>query len=469
VALLSSKFQRKASIFGISETDCRHAAFDEASTLIDPSEKGHFAVLYGVYDTNGNLIDKRQHCYPNQELHRVIQEMPIEKDAWISQAKFWNGFSRKKKYFLNVSAIWVDIDYYKIEGMSDELALMVVHDKLADFGFPFPSTIVHSGKGLQVKWLLSSSITKKQLLVWHHVQNRLHEWFKNVGSDPASLDESRVLRVAGTYHTKAKALVSLIGGSGERYDFEYLGEHMHGIDLDLTDDHPYTQEEKAKKTAAREWRAAQPTKKTFKQKLTVLEGGKTSVKRGFSNQSLNWDRFNDLLTLHKLRDGNMDGVTMCHLFYCLNFMALSGAITSSELLDRAGTLCNQLGLGHLTRSNELTTLLSKLQAKEMGKTEPFAGVEWTPMYTPKNVTLINLFCITDEEQRQLKTIISCEEKKRRRSAKLFKTDRATYLSVAAQKRDQAILMKAEGLNSSTICEKLSISRMTLSRYLSAAV
>ncbi|MDI9110715.1 hypothetical protein OGX85_25790, partial [Serratia marcescens] len=44
----------------------------------------------------------------------------------------------------------------------------------------------------------------------------------------------------------------------------------------------------------------------------------------------------------------------------------------------------------------------------------FGGKSFAPLYTPKNDTLINLFQISQQEQEQLKTIISTDEAQKRR-------------------------------------------------------
>jgi hypothetical protein len=54
------------------------------------------------------------------------------------------------------------------------------------------------------------------------------------------------------------------------------------------------------------------------------------------------------------------------------------------------------------------TLYAKAKAFEAGEVVEFNGKKYPPLYTPKNDTLIDIFKITDEEQRHLKTIISAD-------------------------------------------------------------
>ncbi|MDY1897432.1 hypothetical protein RKJ46_29095 [Klebsiella pneumoniae] len=60
------------------------------------------------------------------------------------------------------------------------------------------------------------------------------------------------------------------------------------------------------------------------------------------------------------------------------------------------------------------TLYSKAKSYEAGERVEFGGKSFAPLYTPKNDTLINLFQISQQEQEQLKTIISTDEAQKRR-------------------------------------------------------
>lgn len=459
----------------LTDAERREAAFAEASTLINPREFGYFCVLYGTRDSNGKMIKKHQRSYPNRELRNVIDCMQLDRDTWISQGRFRKFGSRRLGDLQQINSLWVDIDYYNIykarneEGGDDicnmDLPLAEMLQELEDRGFPMPSVIVNSGMGLQAKWLLDKPILPRQLKPWKQAQATLQKWFDRIGADPAAMDASRVLRVVGTTHTKSGTIVSKIAGTDERYSFEDLAEFMIDVDLDTDEDHPFSQEEQERMVAARQAREASYTARQARKAIKVVAEGEKPRKPRKSAQSLNWARYNDLMALRQIRAGKMLGQAMAHLFYTLNFLALSGAVTSTEFMDRAGRLCEQLGHGELARSDELTTLLYKLKQKEKGVTVDFAGQAWTPLYTPKNATLIELFGITDDEQVKMKTIIGEAEKKRRRALRDFKTDRATFLSAAAHKRDTARSMRAEGQSAAEICKHLSISSRTLSRYL----
>lgn len=58
-------------------------------------------------------------------------------------------------------------------------------------------------------------------------------------------------------------------------------------------------------------------------------------------------------------------------------------------------------------------MYAKAKAHEAGEKVEFGGKQLSPLYTPKNDTLISLFQISDEEQRKLRTLISSDMAKER--------------------------------------------------------
>jgi len=62
---------------------------------------------------------------------------------------------------------------------------------------------------------------------------------------------------------------------------------------------------------------------------------------------------------------------------------------------------------------DLSTLENRLKEYNLKTVIKSREKSYIPLYTPKNTTLISIFNITDDEQMQLKTIISADETKRR--------------------------------------------------------
>ena len=104
---------------------------------------------------------------------------------------------------------------------------------------------------------------------------------------------------------------------------------------------------------------------------------------------------------------------MQHLFWRLNFLLLSGATNSAQMYHEAAALARELDSSWNYRSMELMTLYAKAKQYEAGEKVEFGGRQFAPLYTPRNDTLINLFQITDDEQRTLRTLISRDMAKER--------------------------------------------------------
>ncbi|HBT1831525.1 TPA: replication protein [Klebsiella pneumoniae] len=146
---------------------------------------------------------------------------------------------------------------------------------------------------------------------------------------------------------------------------------------------------------------------------------------------------------------------MRHLFWRINFLLLSGATNSTQMYHEAAALATEISPAWSYRSQELMTLYSKAKQYEAGEKVSFGGKEFSPLYTPKNDTLINLFQITDEEQRQLKTIISKNEALERRRARDRKRDEERRRAAGAVERD---VYEANSLTKQKPWEALGMSR-----------
>lgn len=255
--------------------------------------------------------------------------------------------------------------------------------------------LIYSGRGIQAKWLLEGTIPRQALPRWNACQRYLVDRLAHVGSDPMAKDASRVLRIVETVNSKSGEVCRVVhvqrGADGEpiRYNFEYLAEALLPAAR-------WTIEQQRQELA--EQRERRITKKPFR----LVPGGKAGNLRGFSGRQLAWDRLEDLRKLAELRGGVSEGSRMQHLFWRLNFLLLSGATNSKQMYHEAAALARELDPQWNSRSKELMTLFSKAKAYEAGEKISFGGKDYAPLYTPRNDTLINLFGITTDEQRQLK-------------------------------------------------------------------
>jgi ElaB/YqjD/DUF883 family membrane-anchored ribosome-binding protein len=406
-------------------------AQDEAELFHDAKRSGFFSLLVSWGDD-----DKRQSSHLLTELPTVLSLADPNRDTWLTQAEFMRP-NRRVVNLLRLGLLFVDIDSYKMpwaEGKSPQAQVAaLVHFCQAE-GIPEPSLVVFSGRGLQAKWLLDGTIPRQALPRWNACQRHLVDRLAPLGADPAAKDASRVLRLVNTVNSKSGEICRVVhvkeqGGQPVRYGFEFMAEALL----------PVARWDIERQRQARETRRA----------LKSIDGGKTRGLRGFSGRQLAWDRLEDLRRLADLRGRVTEGERMKHLFWRLNFLLLSGATNSAQMYHEAVALAQEIDPHWSYRSKELMTLYSKAKAHEAGEKVEFGGKEYAPLYTPKNDTLINLFQISEDEQRELRTLISSDIAKERDRARdtarrraAGAVDRETYesRSLSRQKPWEALGM-----------------------------
>ena len=434
---------------------------EEARAYHDPARAGFFSILV---DVNG---DKRQSSHRLIEMPTVLELIDKSRDTWLTQAEFIRP-NRRVVNLARLGLLFADLDTYRTpwaKGRTPEQLAASVLYHCAQEGIPTPSMLIFSGRGIQAKWLLDGTIPRQALPRWNACQKYLIDRLRPVGADVAAKDASRVLRLVETVNSKSGEICRVVhvenGPDGQpvRYSFEYLAEMLLPVAR-------WTIEQQRQERAER-------------RQLKLLSGAKTDNLRGFSGRQLAWHRLEDLRKLATLRGGVSEGERMQHLFWRLNFLLLSGATHSSQMYYEAKALAGELAPTWAYRDKELMTLYSKAKAYEKGEKISFAGREFAPLYTPKNDTLINLFQITDDEQAQLRTVISKDmalerrrerdrtrDEARRRAAGAV--DRETYLEAANAKQAQAQALRAQGLSIRAIAQQMSVSVGSVSGYLKAA-
>lgn len=405
------------------------------------------------------------------EMPRILSLVDTTKDTWLSQAEFMRP-NRRVVNLLRIGLLFCDIDCYikkddkeedqrrkawAIGKKPDDLCRAFLYFCEAE-GVPKPSIVVFSGRGLQVKWLLEKTIPRQALPRWNLCQREIVDRFLKYGADPAAKDASRVLRLVDTVNTRSGERCRVLHVSEAddrqpvRYNFEFLAEALLPM---------------ARWNIEKQQREREEKRNKFK----LVDGQKKSCLRGFSGRTLAWHRLEDLRKLAELRGGVCEGQRMLHLHWQLNFLLLSGASNSNLMFHEAAELARQLSPDGDYRQ-ELSTLYKKAQMFERGEKIEFRGKEYPALYTPKNDTLINLFQITDDEQRKLRTLISRDmaaerhnerEKARRRAAGAV--DRASYLEAASAKQAQALALKAQGLSVRAIAAQMGISKTAAGRYI----
>jgi len=424
--------------------------FDEHTLYHQPDRFGFFSIL--SKDRAGR---PNQDSYNLSKLEQVLRLLPKDRDSYLSQAEFIAP-NRRVVNLARVGLLFVDLDCYKL-GLTPDAACWHLLQQCDEQGIQHPSLVIHSGRGIYAKWLLDGTIPRQALPRWNRVQAQLVSAFERIGADPAAKDASRVLRIVGTVNTKSGEVVRVMhvtrGLDGEpvRYGFDDLADAVLPLARDeLNAVRRVRQDEIQKRRDLR----------------LVHENRNTAGLRRFSGRQLAWHRLEDLRKLSELRGGVAEGGRMLWMFWSLNFLLLSGATNSGQMFHEARALAREIGFLQGWNEGDLSTLYRKAQAFERGERIEHDGREYPPLYTPKNDTLIDVFKVTRDEERQLRTIISRDMAAERHR----KRDEARRRAAGArahgteQDRASARLMRASGMSLRSIAAELGVPKSTVSDW-----
>ncbi len=448
------------------------SGFPEASTYHNTQAHGFFAHL--IKGPTGT----RQRSYRIDHLPVVIDRADPALDNYISQAEFIKP-NRRVVNLLRMNLSFIDLDIYNVDGSiwhgfvdTPQMAFAILLF-CNDEGIPLPSIIAFSGRGLYLKWLYETPLPRQALPRWNALQRRLVELFKSFGADYRAKDASRLLRLMGTTNTKSGEIVRVLhveteNGKPIHYGFDWLAFEILETDRETIRD------------ARRQAEARREGKNAKKRaKLTVIDGGNPGGLRKFNPMRLSWDRLEDIRKLADIRGWTRSGVPEGHrevyLFWATNFMLLSGATNPGQMFHEVTALAREVCPALVPEvRHSLSTLYRKAQAHAAGEKVEFQGKKFSPLYTPKNQTLIDYLNITPDEERQLGTIISeaeaadrhrkRDEAKRREAGAV---ERASYLETAEMKRAQARLLQAKGMKTAAIAAEMGLNPRVVRRYLSS--
>lgn len=438
------------------ELDLAVSASTEVAQYQDSSRYGFFSML--IRDAEGKTS---QYSYTLDKLPYVLAEdgtlskyfASCRHDVYVSQATFESP-CRRVVNLKEIQVAFLDIDSYKLawgqHRSPEEIAQSFLG--LCDMeSIPRPSLIVFSGRGLQAKWLFEKPIPRQALPRWNALERVLVEKMQQYGADSQARDASRVLRLVNTYNSKSGQKCRVVflnrnaAGGIERYGFDELANVI------LPFDRP--QKQKKAPSQGKEKRAGQHS--------------------GFGLETLHWSFLEDMRTLLRIRGGIEEGMRNRFLMQMLSYLALSNQVTLKDFYREAQFLAQKLDPTWTYHSKDFSTVYAKFKAHIEGVRVNWNGQEKTPLYTPKAETLIEWFQITEEEQRQLKVILSKELRKERNTEKNRRWrgggSMEEYNKRRAQSRDfnaeSVKRLSEQGLSQRAIAEKLSVSRALVQKYL----
>lgn len=355
-----------------------------------------------------------------------------DRDIWVSQAEFF-GHQRKAKYVSRIAVLFSDLDTYgpnatAIKRGTPEEETKQLLEWCQKFGVPTPSTVIFSGQGLQIKWLLKKPLHQNDLKRWTKIQKEFQQRLAPLGADPQAIDVCRVLRLVGSINQKNGQLVRETFTSNISYDFEKLAREfdtyteLPEVDLEIDE--------------AGNVRKPNNIRKIEKSELPIITATKNrspytgpkniSGLSKFNASKLANDRIEDLVTLAKLRNAKgriEDGKRDIFMFLAAVFLVQAHVdqnLIDAKLIELARNFVPHWPKTKIDQS--AYAAINRLRAAIKGETVTFNGQDVDPRYKFKNETLISnqWLDITPEEQSKLKTIISTEEAKKRDQQRALK-------------------------------------------------
>ena len=402
------------------------SALPEAVTL-HADRPGFFSLL-----VKPAASTPRQTSYRVDLLPQVLAALDPDIDSYMSQATFFRP-NRRLVNLWHLPLCFVDLDTYKTAygKLHEEPLSLAVRQHLTDEGIPPASLVIHSGRGVYLKWLLKSPLPQAALPRWNAVQRELVSRLADLGADPKARDASRVLRLVSTCNTKqpdpefrkVRVLwVEEADGAPLLHDFEQLAEAVL----------PFTRDEAATIEAEKP-----------EGRVIPFEGGEAEGQaRRFSFETLHWDRVTDIRKLRQQRGTIAEGGRETFVFLMLNELAKSGQVNPHNFPYETVALareCDSFIEGSDWSRSTFSTLYRRVKEHMAGQYGMGQG-----LYRYKNETLIDLLQITPDEERHMKVLISTREKYRRNNER--RIEARGYQSKRVERAEKIVKLRRLGLS-----------------------
>lgn len=436
----------------------QHLPFD-AEQLFDLQHSSHCKSI-AVVARQGNEWREGLPRFHHNALSAIRESADLSHqtacDAYVSQSGFIPKQSRAAVNVGALTSLWVDLDYYHTDyrNLTPDQLLEVIK---ADYPWlPMPTALTDSGRGCYLHWIFDQALEPKLLPQWQKAMHAVTAILKPYGSDRASAESARVLRIVGSLHP----------GTGHTVRAWDTGPTYHWYRLR---DAFYNNYWKPRESKARE------NPNTPRGTVTFIQTGYTRAFRAIQ----------DINLLAQIRRPVVD---------CRHRILLCAAMASGLFCPSSDSMIDQLvaitkyfdvdakyDKQYSTREQlgkRFKTVIEKASDHRDGAV--IQSGEWegkTVAYTPGKGYYIDECEITRAEQRQMGFLFGEAEKKRRYRRQKGIPERSEQLLAARhkgsekraqranQKRQEAIALFAQGLSRKHIQVKLGISERSLREYL----
>lgn len=411
--------------------------------------KEHIKIVHSQDDGYISLLQNNHGAYTQKHFKiKDLDKLNINKDldTYVSINSFYIP-KRKIENIRRINGLYLDIDNHKtdITKHSIEGALYTLYKEYFNIIIPEPTLILFTGRGFQLFFKIDD-LPKQGLGLWQMVQNEIIEKMKdfnysNFNVDTACNDVTRVLRAVDTLNTKSNIKSYCIELNNNSYRLNELIEDYF------------------------------PNLKIInkpKSKKKNYTSNERNIYNLYTIHNLHYARLQDIVKLQEIR--NYEG-RACREKMCFLYRYYSILFSHDKEKALRDTLdFNNNFIKPLKERNVKSQTRSAEKAFEEWLTGESKGIYKRGGYNYSNKSLIKFLRISEEEQKQLLTIISREEKNRRRNLK-DRAKRRDELGLTKKQRElhnlreKIINLKEKNYNNSQIAKILNINRSKVIRLL----
>ena len=376
-------------------------------------------------------------------LRDIVEEIEEQLDFFITPNTFFKP-QRQVNNIRQFRALFMDLD----TGEDDKQFAAYKVFELADEGLiPKPTMIVDSGRGIHVYWRIKNA-PYQALNTWQELQDLFYTKLKTLGADIRATDGARVLRLPSSINSRNNVECRVM------WQDDKLEYSMYDLREEYLN-------EKYKKSIARINRTDR----------------KVVVNAFFNSYSLHMARAEDLETLVKLRNGNMNGSRnmALHCYAYWKGIYIRDIEKLTEIVEEFNNCFTKPLKDSEVRAvlrcipKAIDKFLEYEQGIRTGSDKRITkGMRDKGGYWYKNETLIERLDITEQEQRKLKTIIGTRVKYDRKNEKRNKARRneegLTPKQVELKELKIKVLeLRDQGLSMHQIANKLNINKTKVVR------
>lgn len=363
-----------------------------------------------------------------------IDEYKDKRDIYYTPNTFNSPIKRQRNYLWQLHRFYIDIDHKKGTRAIESFEVVGAIEQLVENKkIPEPTEYINSGRGIHVYWDIANCHIML-LDLWEKIENYLFNQVKgiekdieNIEVDKRATDPTRLLRLPGTINSK---------DNSKCYSMLKREDNIYNIfDLKKAYIKPNKAYKKNKSNIA-----YLPTKNLY---------------------TLNKSRLEDFKAIVSLRNGEVKGYRNTLIMLYSYHYRLINEITVEELINITKEFNKSFREPYKIR--ELISV-----CRSVNRTVKHFQEDESKGYKFTNKYIIESLEISEQEQRKLLTIISTDEKYRRKNEKRTPRNEEGLTPKQAELKElkvKVLELKGQGLSLRNIAKELNLTLGKVQRIL----